>query len=49
MITSGTGESSGASSPGSCWMTLAMLMPCSPSTWAIVARTPGRSAIVNRR
>ena len=27
MITSGTGLCSGASSPGSCWMTLAMLIP----------------------
>ena len=30
MITRGTVLSSGASSPGSCWITLAMLMPCSP-------------------
>ena len=49
MITSGTGLFSGALSPGSCWMTLAMLMPCAPRTCASAASTPGWSAIVNRR
>ena len=33
---------SGASSPGSCWMTLAMLIPCSPRIRATCASTPGR-------
>ena len=49
MITSGTGLPGGASSPGSCWMTLAMLISCSPRTFARAASTPGRSAIVKRR
>ena len=49
MITSGTGLPSGSSSPGSCWIRLAMLIPRSPSIFASLASTPGRSAMVNRR